>query len=160
LADYRFVTVWRLRAPIGAVWQAIVESENWPRWWQGVQRVSLLRDGDAQGLGEIRRYVWRSKLPYTLAFDMEATRSEAPRLLEGRASGELEGTGLWELSEEDGLTTVRYTWSVRTTRRWMNLLAPLGRRAFAWNHDYVMANGARGLSRLLGAELVAVEGSG
>jgi uncharacterized protein YndB with AHSA1/START domain len=155
MADYNFETVWRLRAPIGAVWQAIFESEKWPQWWRGVVKVDELAKGDANDIGAKRRYVWRSKLPYTLAFEMETTRIEAPSLLEGHASGELEGTGTWQLSEADGVTTVRYTWRVKTTRPWMNLMAPLLRPAFAWNHDYVMARGAEGLAKLLGAELVS-----
>jgi hypothetical protein len=40
----------------------------------------------------------------------------------------------------------------------MNLLAPVARPIFAWNHDYVMRNGADGLSRLLGATLLAAAG--
>ncbi len=155
MADYRFVTVWKLRAPIGDVWQAIVASEKWPSWWKGVVRVEELTKGDEAGVGSKRRYVWRSKLPYTLAFDMETTFVEPMSRLEGRASGELEGTGAWELSESDGFTTARYTWRVKTTQPWMNLLAPLLRPAFAWNHDYVMKAGAAGLARLLNAELIA-----
>jgi uncharacterized protein YndB with AHSA1/START domain len=155
LADYRFVTTWKLRAPIGRVWDAIYESKQWPGWWRGVIRVDELRPGGPDGVGAIQRYTWRSKLPYSLVFDMEVTRVAALSLLEGRASGELEGTGVWELNEADGITTVRYTWAVRTTRPWMNFLAPLMRPAFAWNHDYVMGNGAVGLAKLLGAELIS-----
>ena len=155
MADYQFVTLWRLRAPVDAVWQAIVESEKWPSWWKGVVLVEELAPGDASGVGGKRRYVWRSKLPYTLAFDMEVMRVEPTSLLEGRASGELEGSGVWELSEAEGVTTVHYTWRVKTTRAWMNLLAPLLRPVFVWNHDYVMKAGAEGLARLLDAELVA-----
>src|SRR6266545_4605057 len=138
MTDYRFVTVWKLRAPIDQVWQAIWQSEKWPSWWKGVLSVEKLRDGDESGIGGIRRYVWRSKLPYNLAFDMDLTRSEPPHRLEGNASGELAGTGVWELDEAGGVTTVRYTWSVHTTRAWMNLLAPIARPLFEWNHDYVM----------------------
>jgi uncharacterized protein YndB with AHSA1/START domain len=155
LAEYRFVTVWKLRAPIAAVWQAILETDKWPSWWRGVVSVERLRAGDAQGVGAAARYVWRSRLPYTLAFDMEVTRAEPHALLEGRASGELEGTGTWRLVETDGVTTVGYTWQVRTTRPWMNLLAPIARPLFAWNHDYVMKSGGEGLARLLGTELVS-----
>jgi len=154
MAQYRFVTVWRLRASLTEVWRAIVESERWPSWWKGVVRVEGLSRGDEAGLGDRRRYVWRSKLPYTLAFDMETTLVEPMKRLEGRASGELEGTGRWEFEEAQGVTTVRYTWDIKTTRPWMNLLAPLLRPAFAWNHDYVMKAGAEGLARLLNAELV------
>jgi uncharacterized protein YndB with AHSA1/START domain len=155
VAVYRFVTDWQIRASIDDVWEAILKSEKWPEWWKGVVSVTELRPGRDDGVGGVRRYVWKSALPYTLAFDMEVARVEKPHLLEGRASGELEGTGLWELSEADGVTSVRYTWSVRTTRAWMNLLSPIARPIFAWNHDYVMKRGAEGLARLLGAELIS-----
>jgi hypothetical protein len=39
----------------------------------------------------------------------------------------------------------------------MNRLAPLARRAFEWNHDYVMRAGAQGIAERLGAELVAFD---
>ena len=155
VAEYRFVTVWKLRAPIDAVWTAIIESEKWPAWWPGVLSVDELRPADAGGLGGVRHYVWRSKLPYNLAFDMRAIAMDPPRYLEGRASGELEGIGTWRLAETDGVTTVGYTWQVRTTKAWMNFLAPVARPLFAWNHNYVMSRGAEGLAKRLGAELLA-----
>jgi hypothetical protein len=37
-----------------------------------------------------------------------------------------------------------YEWNVRTTERWMNVVAPLARPVFAWNHDCLMRNGAPG----------------
>ena len=137
------------------LWGAIIDSERWPQWWQGVERVERLRAGNEQGIGARHRLTWRSKLPYTLSFETELVQVEPMRLVEGRASGELEGTGVWRLEERDGTTTVRYTWRVRTTRWWMSLLASIARPAFRWNHDYVMRNGALGLARLLDAELVS-----
>src|SRR5262245_57677749 len=94
-------------------------------------------------------------LPYRLEFFVRTTKVEKPHLLEGDASGELAGTGRWRLFERAGVTAVLYEWNVHTTRPWMNTLAPLARPLFAVNHDYVMRNGARGLSRLLGARLLA-----
>ena len=152
---YEFETTWCIRAPQADAWAAIVDSERWPEWWRGVERVVLLRAGDERGVGAVRRLTWRSKLPYTLSFDTEVVRVEPMSLIEGRASGELEGVGIWRLDELDGVTRVHYTWRVRTTRWWMNLLAPIARPAFRWNHDYVMHNGAIGLARLLGAEQVS-----
>ncbi len=69
--------------------------------------------------------------------------------------GELAGTGRWRLFEQDGVTAVTYEWNVATTKRWMNLLAPIARPVFAWNHDWVMARGGEGLARRLGTRLVA-----
>ena len=37
----------------------------------------------------------------------------------------------------------------------MNLLAPIARPAFEWNHDWVMGNGGDGIATLLGCRLLA-----
>lgn len=37
----------------------------------------------------------------------------------------------------------------------MNVLAPVARPAFSWNHDLVMRQGGHGLAKRLGATLVA-----
>jgi hypothetical protein len=44
----------------------------------------------------------------------------------------MEGTGRWTLAPAEGGTLVRYDWDIRTTRWWMNLLAPVARPAFQW----------------------------
>jgi Polyketide cyclase / dehydrase and lipid transport len=154
VADYRFTTTWVLEAERERVFQEIWDSERWPSWWKGVERVVKLEPGDEEGVGSVGRYVWKSALPYRLEFDMRTTRVERPRYMEGSAVGELAGTGRWRLFEEDGTTAVLYDWEVETTSRWMNVLAPLARPVFAWNHDVVMRQGGEGLARLLGARLL------
>ena len=151
MADYSFVTHWRIEAPIDRVWDALYRSEDWPTWWRGVLRVQVLQPGDDQGLGTVRRFTWKSVLPYELIFDARTTKIDKPHVLEANAFGELTGTGRWRLEQEASVTHVRYDWNVRTTKPWMNLLAPLLRPAFAWNHDKIMGWGAVGLSRHLGA---------
>jgi hypothetical protein len=84
-----------------------------------------------------------------LVFDMRTTRIERHRVIQGVASGELEGTGVWTFSHANGITTVRYDWNVDTTKRWMNRLAPIARPFFQWNHDVVMTWGQQGLEKLL-----------
>jgi hypothetical protein len=157
LAEYRFLTTWLLDADRERVWDAIYESERWPEWWHGVLEAEELEPGDDSGVGRFGRYVWKSKLPYELEFFVRTTRVERPHLLEGDASGELAGTGRWRLYEQDGTTAVLYEWNVRTSRAWMNLLAPIARPIFAVNHDYVMRSGGRGLAQLLGARLLAAD---
>ena len=158
MSRYRFLTTWCLEAPIEPVWDAVHDSERWPRWWRGVEKVVELEPAGEDGTGQLARYTWKSRLPYALEFEMRTTRVERPHALEGQASGELEGTGRWRLFERDGTTAVLYEWDVGTTRRWMNLLAPIARPIFAWNHDYVMRNGAQGLARLLDARLLTASG--
>ena len=157
MPGYEFLTTWVLDAPRERVWDAIWESERWPEWWKGVERVVELEPGAADGVGKLSRYTWRSKLPYELDFEMRTTRAERPHLLEGQASGELAGLGRWRLFEGGGTTAVVYEWNVATTKRWMNLLAPLLRPAFEWNHDWVMGNGGRGIAQLLGCRLLTAD---
>jgi hypothetical protein len=149
VADYNFVTVWQFPSPLAPVWDLVYHSDEWPAWWRGVERVERVAEGDERGIGAVRRYTWKSRLPYRLAFDMRLVRVEPHALIEGEAVGELQGTGRWSFSETAGLTTVRYDWNVSTTKPWMNLLAPLARPVFRWNHDAVMRWGAEGLARRL-----------
>jgi uncharacterized protein YndB with AHSA1/START domain len=154
MREYEFLTTWCLDAPIERVFDVLRDSRGYPRWWKGVKSVVALADGDPEGVGEASRFTWRSVLPYELSFDSRVTRVERPHLIEGTATGELEGTGVWRLYEGSGTAAV-YEWRVHTTRAWMNVLAPLARPAFAWNHDIVMRQGADGIARELGARLIA-----
>ena len=151
---YEFVTIWRVKAPIESVWNEIYHSKDWPMWWKGVESVAEIRKGDEKGVGSVHRYTWKSKLPYRLSFDMQTIRIEPPLLLEGIALGELQGRGVWQLSSEGDETIVRYDWNVETTKRWMNLVAPIARPLFEWNHDVIMSWGAEGLEKRLGTSVV------
>jgi hypothetical protein len=153
VAGYEFRTTWCVDAPIEAVFDVLNDSVAYPRWWKGVSSVEVLEPGDQSGVGELDRFVWRSVLPYSLGFDLRVTRVERPYLIEGHATGELQGVGTWRLYQGQGVAIV-YDWRVRTTKLWVNVLGPLARPAFAWNHDVVMRQGARGLAAQLGTTLL------
>jgi hypothetical protein len=155
MAEYRFLTTWLLESEREPVWDAIHDQKSWPSWWRGVEEVIEFDGGDAEGLGARSQMTWRSFLPYNLVFATHTTRVERPHLIEGQVDGELAGTGTWRLYEQDGATAAIYEWNVRTTRSWMNLLAPIGRPIFAWNHNWVMARGGEGIASLLGCRLLA-----
>jgi hypothetical protein len=154
MTRYEFLTTWCLDAPVEDVFAVLHESAAFPEWWEGVTAVEMLEPGDENGVGELARYSWRSVLPYTLRFESRVTRIESPHLIEGQATGELEGTGVWRLYGSARGTAVVYEWRVRTTKRWMNMWGPLPRPAFKWNHDRVMRQGGIGLAERLGATLV------
>jgi hypothetical protein len=116
-----------------------------------------LEPGDENALGSRARMTWRSFLPYDLVFETRTTLVERPHLLAGEVDGELAGGGTWRLYEQDGATAALYEWNVRTTRPWMNLLAPVARPVFAWNHNWVMARGGEGIAKLLGCRMIAAD---
>ena len=154
------MTQWHLEAPIERIWEALVAPEEWPRWWRYVEAVVELEKGDAQGVGALRRYTWSSRLPYSLSFEMRTTALARPTSIEGVATGDLSGTGRWQLRDLGKTTLVQYTWTVTTGKGWMNLLAPILAPVFAWNHDQVMREGGRGAAQHLGVALLAFQGSG
>jgi uncharacterized protein YndB with AHSA1/START domain len=160
VSDYRFATRWDIDAPITQVWAEIERPENWAEWWPGLVEVRELEVGDALGVGAVKRFTFKSFLPYTLSFQARITEVVPPRLFRIAAVGELEGIGTYELREFGGETRASLTWQVRTTKTWMNLLAPVAAPLFTWNHDKLMEKGGQGLSKRLGANVVLQETSG
>ncbi|MFO1206533.1 MAG: SRPBCC family protein [Burkholderiales bacterium] len=157
MATYALVSRWCFEAPVVAIWEALTLAETWPRWWRYVESVELLKRGDGEGCGAVRRFVWTSRLPYRLAFQMRTTRVERLCSIAGAAVGELNGFGRWDLESAGPITSARYTWIVTTERAWMNRLSPLLGPVFRWNHHAVMEEGAGGLARHLGVRLVSAE---
>ena len=130
MPEYYFKTTWRIDAPLEDVWEAVYHSENWPSWWKGVADVHILEKG-TDGIGALRVVTWKSFLPYYLVIHLRSTRVEPHRALDGDISGELIGTGKWRLSREGDISVVQFEERVRTTKRWMRLLAPLARQSSA-----------------------------
>jgi hypothetical protein len=118
-------------------------------------RAELLHPGGDSLVGCCYRVEWRSRIPYTLEFDFTVERVDEPMLMEGSARGALEGRGCWRLLEEEGVSAIVYEWNVRTTKLWMNAVAPFARPVFSYNHDVVMGWGGEGLARELGVPLLA-----
>lgn len=152
MAEYRFSTRWTLPASRERVFGVLHDSERWPEWWRGLERVVKLEEGDPEGRGALGRYTWRAAFPpYRLVLDMRIIEVERPSRLSGTASGDLVGTGIWNLRELGGGTVVEFEWHVRAGRWWMKALSPALRPLFKRNHDWVMRQGRRGIECALSA---------
>lgn len=155
MARYRFVTDARVGTSPARAWELMEDPRAWPSWWRWLRSVERVTPGASDHVGEQHRWRFWTPLPYSVDVTTEVVRSEHASFAELRASGDLVGTGLWELSPVPEGMTVRWTWDVATTRTWMNLLAPVARPAFTWSHQVVMRDWARGLARELDAPLLA-----
>lgn len=153
MAEYQFSTTWRIKAPLQDVWDVLYHPDVWPEWWRNVVRIVEIEKGDEYGIGALHRYTWKGVLPYRITFDIRVMDIVPLQLLEGQASGEVEGIGQWFLSYDGTYTLARYHWHIRTKALWMNCLAPLTAPLFRWNHHSVMREGARGLARKLGTHV-------
>ena len=160
MARYHFVTEFAVTADRERVWETLSDPTDWPSWWRWLKRVDVHDPGGEDHLGGRYTYAFGTALPYTLAFDMTVTSVDRSSSLVGEASGELEGAGYWQFDEHpDGGTHVTYVWLVETTKRWMNVIAPIGRPAFSWNHDVLMRDFAKGVARITASELRFVRNS-
>jgi hypothetical protein len=149
--------VWRFAAPIDSIYAAVCDPLRWPQWWPDARSIEELQPGDADGVGQRLHCVWQGRLPYALNFELLTTRMQPRVAVEGCVSGELEGIGRCEFSQEGNVAVVRHEWRVRTTPRWMNLLLPVAHVLFKRNHAQAMRRGGEGLARHLGVRLVGVE---
>ena len=155
---YHFETVWQPAAPADVVFNFIYNSDTWPTWWRGVLAVENITSGNPNGIGDVKRYTWKSILPYRLIFDMELTEKIPNQKLVGKATGELQGDGTWTVEKQNNLTTITYIWRVKTTKKWMNFLAPIAKPFFAWNHNVVMDWGRQGLAKQLNMPVISLKG--
>lgn len=146
MAWYDRQTRFHLGAPPEAVFAAMIAPRGFLAGWSRVRDVEQLVAGDVDGVGAVHRGTVAAALPYALTWTMTTVNAERPHLIEWEARGDLEGHGLWRMTPTDGGTEVRFRWQVRTTRAWMNVLAPLVRSVLVWNHDRAMADGAAALA--------------
>ncbi len=156
MADYSFLTVWKFDAPLEKIFSAIHDADNYHRWWKGQSRVETLHRGNELGIGAVKKFKTRSALPYSLTYTGTVREVLPLKKITGTTIGELEGTGTWLFESENGTSTVKYYWVVKTNSFFMGLLEPVLKPVFSWNHDVIMKWGAEGLARYLGCRLLEI----
>jgi hypothetical protein len=153
-SQYSFITKWQIKAPLEKVWDAIDKGEDWPSWWKGAEQAEVLDNGNLDGTGKMIRYTWKSFLPFTLSFDFKITSREMYKKISGEATGDLKGTGIWTFEEINGITYVQYKWDVVSTKKIVNLVSPVLKWFFNYNHNLLMHWGGKGLAKKLHAKLL------
>lgn len=153
MAEYSFVTRWRFKAPLERVWAALDQPERYADWWPAIVEYRDLTPG-IHGVGNRAERVVKGRLPYTLRYTTTVTHYEPLREIAYDAVGELTGAGRFVLQANGEGAEVTFYWDVQTSGFWMNLLAPLLKPLFAWNHNWVMKQGERGLAQQLAREQV------
>jgi uncharacterized protein YndB with AHSA1/START domain len=148
VGEYRFITRWRVSAPRQVVWDILTDSQRYPEWWPGYKRCQQLTPG-VTGVGAAAEYVVRGPLPYEVRYCLEVTHYDPPNEVAVSAAGDLVGAGRVVYEPDGDGTLVTFFWTVRTSGFWLNLLVPVLRWLFAWNHNSVMRQGEQGIIRRL-----------
>jgi hypothetical protein len=147
--EYHFKTRWTFDATADEVWSVVSNICGYPDIWSDFKRVKV-RVGDGRSVGSIIDAETRGSLPYSLRYTMEVLEAREPEHILLRSNGDLVGTGRWALSSEgEHRTGVVYYWDVATTKRILNLVAPLAKPFLARNHDQVMERGRAAFTKEL-----------
>lgn len=150
LTAYVFDETWEVDAPVEDVWAVITDVPNYPAWWPQFVRTKRLNALDRVG-AKVRVRV-KSALPYWMHFQLELLElmeQDQPRLSVVNTTGDLVGWMRWELTPTATGTRLHFREEVRTGKRLLNVLAPLFKPAFAWNHRIMMRHGLAGLRQRL-----------
>jgi hypothetical protein len=148
--DYYFLDKWFIPAPIDKVWAYISNSKSYPQWWgMAWENVTPLNDVPPGGVGAKVSIIAKGVLPYKVKLTIETVRVEKPHTLGVIASGDLNGSGLWQLKEVDGGTAVSYEWIVRADKPIIRYLSPIVKPVFEYNHRWVMRHGEEALRKVL-----------
>ncbi len=113
-------------------------------WWPAVQ-VADVTIGMPQARPVALTLLVRSPLGYRLRTRLTVTRWQAGRAVAADSRGDLRGHGSIRLRAACDGSVLDVHWEVATTRRWMNLSAPLLRPVFVAAHRRVMRAGEAGL---------------
>lgn len=153
-ARYRFLTEFELSSSPAAIETTLRDVDNWSTWWSWARRIeSLTSEHGVVGA----RYRNRISTPLLYGFTYDTELVEVTDdLIRLNVSGDLEGTGLFHFrATASGGSFLSFDWSVDTRKRWMNLLAPVARPVFIWNHHRLMADFGEGLGQASAGELLA-----
>lgn len=145
---YDFHDEWLIKAALSQSWQAVSNPSEWQSWWPGLIGLSIIKQ-DQNLIGSIAQLTWSSRLGYKLNHTITITDFKPSELIKFTSVGDLEGYGSWRFSESNVNTQMTIDWHVITTKKWMNLLAPILRPVFRKNHTTLMKSGEAGLNKYL-----------
>jgi hypothetical protein len=160
-ARYHFLSEYTLTSDRDAVWAALNAVGGWSTWWRWMKRIDVVREAASEdGVGAVYGCHVGTPGGYRMVYSTEIAEVDRPDRIDVLSSGDIVGRGRFLLSDApSGETEVSFLWLVETPKWWMNLLAPLARPAFTWNHDKLMTDFGKGLATATGGELTMVRNS-
>lgn len=134
-----------MQANAEEVFAIISEPLEYPRWWPSVylETAELLKG--QRGVGRRVRFHTRGWLPYTLRWETVVTAVEIPRRLAIRATGDLEGRGIWSIVQNGEWCDITFDWKLQAEKPLLAALSFALKPVFEANHRWAMARGEESL---------------
>jgi hypothetical protein len=151
-SGYRFTDDWYVAADPHVARDLLRRVEEWPTWWPSSVSVHPVAALDPRSTGDAWRFTFQTRLPYRMSFQADLVREE-PLAVETTVVGRVRGEGCWRVDPVDEGCRVHFDWLVDPQVPWMRLLSPVARPVFIWNHESLMAEGARAFAEELGVAM-------
>lgn len=134
VVDYRG----RFRFPLSpaALWSAIEEVDQFPRWWAWLSDLRI--EGDGLRAGAALHGTVAPPLPYRMRLRVDLERCIAPQLIDATVHGDLEGDAHLRLEPSGPETAAEVSWTIEM-RQWpMRMAARVAYPVLRWGHDRVV----------------------
>ena len=148
MAEYHFVTHWKIRGTAREVAEVLGDPLGLARWWPSVYlEVRELDPGDpVTHVGRVIDLYTKGWLPYTLRWRFAVTESRGFDGFTLAAEGDFVGTGVWTFEESEGVVDVIYDWRIRADKPLLRYGTFIFRPIFGANHRWAMARGEESLN--------------
>jgi hypothetical protein len=153
-AKYNFITTFCVKASVEEVFAVLIAYNKWQTWWKGLNDLEVIKDARVP-----KGYKLALALGpgfYNLHFTLTLDSISINKSISLNSSGDLQGVGTFTLSQKEDSTVVTFIWNVETTKFWMNLVEPIGRPIFVFEHNVIMKWFAQGLANYLQKELLYI----
>ena len=138
-ARYVFQSIWHVDASPNEAFEVLRDINTYTAWWPEIKEVWQVDEESV----DVRA---RSLLPYDLRFTMRRTRgAKQAGVIEVAMTGDLEGFSRFTITRGEQGSRVIFDEEVVTNKPLLNLLAPVARPAFRFNHALMMRHGIQGL---------------
>ncbi len=117
MANYKFSTVWNIKAPIEKVWDALFDIPKISDWWHSIIKVDETIKGFENGTGSLSHYTLKGFLPHQIKFCTMNSEVVFHKLIVGEIYGDIKGSIRWEfVKDKDHNTTVICTFKIHDTK--------------------------------------------
>jgi uncharacterized protein YndB with AHSA1/START domain len=137
--EYHLTTEWWFEGTAEEIYDLLSDTDAMRRWWRAILvGLEEVEPGDDEGVGKVVQMHVRAALPYTLHWQFRVREANRPRGFSIEASGDLNGRGVWTLTQEGPWVHVHYDWRVRADAWYLRTFSFALKPLFAANHRWAM----------------------
>ena len=143
--NYHFTDRWRVEGTVAEVYSILEDTSGLGHWWSSVYfDVEKLEPAREDGTGKRIKLKATGWLPYVLNLEFVTTEKRADGFTV-KATGELEGIGVWHFEQDGAFVNITFDWTVIANKPIIEKLSFLLKPIFRSNHNWTMQRGLESL---------------